>query len=1404
MATPVYTLRHWINTTDFTDTPLPIYLDDKTAHIHAIAASMFKVPRVYMWVQTVVQDRVTFIRDLVESIFQKRPYVVYEVIVNAFKIVFPEATLTSNYGRTMRVSHTEAYTLLQKYAPNVVDVPLCFDLKTVVGVKHIFPVNPFTNSESQSDTDVSIFDTSNLVIHDHFPLNNVINVVLISQSDTLTELYFPKDTILPSVVKRDFAYEHIAAKLVQSFIPCFLKRIRYEVKPIGPPQQINLRSIFTTLALDTATPLVKMQNGEEIVYKIDSDAIKSIPPAILDEFTKMYSKQKKIAHYVAVMLFFGEHYAKLTFSQDGTYEVKVSFENVHDKSESHVWNVVAPYVNHTLIKIRGIIINPLFMTPFLTKEMVYSGSCCSEVIMRANFTFAKIQSIQAIEMKILKLSTIFHKNYNIVHKAQNKLAVRYRRCSTLNPDFDVAAFIQTKLDIVPRYELVDMLMEMFGMSRERASSRINEVSSVMTSPFSSAQNHNDGVTIEITRTNDMEIVVFVKGSFLDKEMIVHILRVVRTCLDSEIVVKTPRHEVVIEDDNIHSSTNKFFDSDSDSDSNEKIFDDDDGVVVVPDTSNTSNTSSTPTPTSTPNAKRYTIKRLQEADPALFNYSDANFKSYAMNCAANERRQPIVVPKDDVSKFNKSAYTNVAVLGDNAYICPQVWCTHSGIPMSLDEFNKNKCPSPLDTAIHLHEKNADTKKFVGFLDPSKHPQEACVPCCFLVDHTTKSAGKLKGRFGKCVGSAQDAQDTSGQGYIKSDTVFPLENGRFGRIPQAIAQHVDNDIVRKGIPHKGRYFMSCMEAVLQLPENTLEETIVKNIRPHDFVCIPDIVRDFMDTTSSIMHDVNYFNFRKWFLKEQQYVILFSLQKVQAYVKQHVSPETLAPPMLWELKREFIVYMSMMQFLHYIQSDAQKDLRILPLFGKPWLNSTNVTIIVLDDDAAPNVGVHHSNNNSKSDKYALVMKHEKFYEQLCSVSGRHIFDTGAEGVNDIVKAINDSVLNTIDTQHKDIIAKLHKIGHPPKKQVVNVDFKVCGVITTSGVYVSFPGTGAPIEYHTGLSCVYKSMAHEWASPSVKKHVLDLVGQDATGVLDVLTDLHIFTGVQLKNPVTEFIGQWNKENVSFNGGVKAIVIEIIHKEQMLKEFEFLRNPNNFFSRQFKIRMMINLVHRTRASRTVSAELVPRIAEVLLTRELALLTADTHPVRESVYVLTQEQVNRGDMYSRDSTAADKASSASVSESVRPVRFQTLLPSGFRMLSMDLYDVFGQVSSTFADRAKAVEYVANTIEEVVPDDVKYHPILQDTTDVRVMLEIMLGPAYKPGVMEAKILAKGANVGLILIGTRRDLDVPAPSKLVFPGPVDKYIVLHYEKDTTKWKIVYDDTLNDKRFVYTSDELGSILD
>lgn len=1399
MADTSYTLRHWTSKTEYTDNtlqPQDVRLDDKTAHVHAVAATLLGVPRVYMWVHTIIQDRVTFIRELVEAIFQKRSHVVYDIVYSSFLTVFPEAALQSNYGRAMRLSQIDAYNLLYKNAPNVVQTPLCYELKTVVGLKHIFPTNPF-GAATAAAADVSVFDMSSLIIHDHFPLDNIINVVT---QDAIPDdtLYFPKDIILSNQVKKDPVYDHVSQHLSKNFIMCDLKRVRYEVKPIGAPQQINLRSIFTAFSLDTATPIVKMQNGTDIVYKVDSDAIKLIPPDRLEEFTKVYSKQKKIAFYVAIMLFVGEHYAKLTFSALGTYELKVSFENVTDKSESYVWNTIAPYVNHTLHKIQGILVNPLLVCPMLTKEMVYTNSCCSEIITRTLFTFTKVQNIQAIEAKILKLSNIFHKNYSIIHKAHNKLAVRYRRCSTLNPDFDVAAFIQSKLDTIPRYELADMLIEMFGMTRERASSRINEVSSITMSPFTTGV-HNDGVTIEITRTNDMELVVFVKGSFLDKEMIVHILRVFRTCLDGHV----PTAKVITNTIDNDTVKQNFFDSDSDSDSDfdsdNKIFKDEDADLVTRSTS--PDLEPDVTLTSTVNAKRYTIKRLQDADPVLFNYTDANFKSYAMNCAANERRQPIVVPKDEVSKFKKESYTNAAVLGGNAYICPQVWCTHSQIPMSLADFTANKCPSPLDTAIHLHDKGA--KKYIGFLDPSKHPQEACVPCCFLVDHTTKSSGKLKGRFGKCMGAIDTGDTSTSQEYIKAETVFPLEVGRYGRIPANVSQHLGvGVIVRKGIAHKGRYFMSCMEAALH-DSTSIEDCIVKNIQPHDFIAIPNLVRDFIDTTSNIMHDVNYFNFRKWFLKQRAYIQLYGLQKLEAYARTNVSPESLAPPLLWELKREFIVYVAMMQFLHYIRSDSPKDLRILPLFAKPWLNTSNDNIIIYDD-ITDGVAVHCVTTDRMSDKYVLILKHEKFYEQLCELSSNHerlVFDSDHIAVTSVLEAIASS--KTKSDNHA-LVAKLREIGHPMKKQVVNVDFYLSGVITTSGVYVSFPpGTREPIA--PGVPCVYMSMAHEWASPQVKSSVFSALGYTGTlGNLD-MTDLHIFTGVQLQNPVTEFMVGWNEKNAAFNGGVKAIVIEIMYKEPMLKEFEFLRNPNNFFSRAFKTEMMAGLIRRTRASRTVPAEFVPRMADVILTRDTVLLTSDVYPERATVYMVTQEQVNRGELYALDPRHTQSAVAAP--EAIRPMRFQALLPSGFVMANVDLYDIFGEINADFADKSKAVDYVFNTIEEIVPEETKYHPVLQDTSDSHVMLEIMSGPAYRPGVMEAKILAIGANVGLVVIGTRKDLDVPAPSKIVIKpqGSGDKYIVLHYDKDSVKWKIIFDGS---DRFVYTSDELvgveGLILD
>lgn len=191
--------------------------------------------------------------------------------------------------------------------------------------------------------------------------------------------------------------------------------------------------------------------------------------------------------------------------------------------------------------------------------------------------------------------------------------------------------------------------------------------------------------------------------------------------------------------------------------------------------------------------QYLLDHLNKADPTLFVFKQKGFKSYATQCGKVDERQPISMTSADKENQDASypnGYGEVVLYGSSPsnvryYACPDVWCPKSKIAMTYAQFaaNDNKCPMPYDTAIRFENKywnGREKTRYIGFLNPSKHPRGLCMPCCFK---------KQNQHFAKCSQAATPAGAHTGR-YIKNDP-HTLETGRTALLPSILHSAFLND-------------------------------------------------------------------------------------------------------------------------------------------------------------------------------------------------------------------------------------------------------------------------------------------------------------------------------------------------------------------------------------------------------------------------------------------------------------------------------------------------------------------------------------------------------------------------------------------------------------------------------------
>jgi hypothetical protein len=122
---------------------------------------------------------------------------------------------------------------------------------------------------------------------------------------------------------------------------------------------------------------------------------------------------------------------------------------------------------------------------------------------------------------------------------------------------------------------------------------------------------------------------------------------------------------------------------------------------------------------------------------------------------------------------------------------------------------------------------------------------------------------------------------------------------------------------------------------------------------------------------------------------------------------------------------------------------------------------------------------------------------------------------------------------------------------------------------------------------------------------------------------DLHIFAGIQLQNEATSFLDQWNMQQAAFYGFMKSVTTEILQVPHTRNEFDFLRSKMNFFSYEFKLRMMEELCKRTKAARGMDSIDLKKMADAMLVRDVSmLLLGKSSKDDQVVEIMTQSQVN--------------------------------------------------------------------------------------------------------------------------------------------------------------------------------------
>jgi hypothetical protein len=210
-------------------------------------------------------------------------------------------------------------------------------------------------------------------------------------------------------------------------------------------------------------------------------------------------------------------------------------------------------------------------------------------------------------------------------------------------------------------------------------------------------------------------------------------------------------------------------------------------------------------------RNYFQDKISEKEPALIlTEKQGKYGAYSRICPSSERRQPIILTKEELDGINEEhpgflKEEDVINYGSSAdknfyYICPRYWNLKTNTIVTPEEMKAQKLFNNIIPKKGKDAKKATNDKYIYEFSPpnntdkdfkqnpgfqvNKHPDGLCLPCCFTNWNTPDQIKRRK----ICSGNAKETQEKEkpkqDDEYVKGPEKFPLNTGRWGYLPVAI--------------------------------------------------------------------------------------------------------------------------------------------------------------------------------------------------------------------------------------------------------------------------------------------------------------------------------------------------------------------------------------------------------------------------------------------------------------------------------------------------------------------------------------------------------------------------------------------------------------------------------------------
>jgi len=209
-------------------------------------------------------------------------------------------------------------------------------------------------------------------------------------------------------------------------------------------------------------------------------------------------------------------------------------------------------------------------------------------------------------------------------------------------------------------------------------------------------------------------------------------------------------------------------------------------------------------------RNYFQNKIAEKEPTLIlKEKQGKYNAYSRVCPSADRRQPIILTKEELDKINDE---NPGFLKDEDvvnygstedknyyYVCPRYWNLKTNTIVTPAQMERDKLYKHIIPQKGKDSKNATNEKYIYEFSPpgntdkdfkqypsfqvNKHPDGLCLPCCFTNWNTPDQIKRREVCSGekKEKGLEEKEKPKQEEEYVKGPEKFPLDAGRWGFLP-----------------------------------------------------------------------------------------------------------------------------------------------------------------------------------------------------------------------------------------------------------------------------------------------------------------------------------------------------------------------------------------------------------------------------------------------------------------------------------------------------------------------------------------------------------------------------------------------------------------------------------------------